>query len=138
MGYQPPFQILLNEHKLFWNKMFSKCSQLCLQEVKTFFSTHLRLQSCNLAKWIQTPTGTLFIVWICFNAYGKSPNTSAMACLIFHSILYYQIEKHNAIIKTKDSLNTMYIYMDNPGWNVKWIQLISKNSKVMVDSHGGP
>ena len=76
-GCRPPFHILLNEHKLFWDTTFSKFSQLCLREVKTFLSVHLYLQSFDLAKilkCIQTLTGTSFIVRICFNAYGKSTN----------------------------------------------------------------
>ena len=53
------------------SRSFSKCSQLCLWEVKTFFPAHLPL---TLAKFFQTPTGTSFIVQICFNAYRKSPS----------------------------------------------------------------
>ena len=51
-------------------------NHMCLREVKTFFSVHLHSQSFDLAKFmkcIQAPTGTSFIVPICFNAYGKSP-----------------------------------------------------------------
>jgi hypothetical protein len=91
-------------------------------EVKTFFQAHLHLQSYRLTellKCIQTPTGTLFIVWIYFNAYGKSSNV-----VIIISILVSQ----------KIGVNYCVGAMQ-PFWSHNWSRRSKKNYKPKWESN---